>query len=102
MTKILKSRYSFYKNFEEDISGRFLFKMKRREITRKLFFFSKVLNKVEPLRLSDLLINRKKKIKSITSFDKFRFRKIKHYYGYTFGKTKIFNKSQYSVVHQFF
>lgn len=61
MTKILKSRYSFYENFEEDVSGRFLFKMKRREITRKLFFFSKVLNRVEPLRLSDLLISKKKK-----------------------------------------
>jgi|SwirhirootsSR3_FD_contig_71_3733966_length_3061_multi_2_in_0_out_0_2 ribosomal protein S4 len=100
MTKILKSRYSFYENFEEDVNGRFLFKMKRREITRKLFFFSKVLNRVEPLRLSDLLISKKKKIKNIVSFDKFRFRKIKYYYGYTFGKTKIFNKSQYNFSHR--
>jgi ribosomal protein S4 len=75
--------------------------MKRREITRKLFFFSKVLNRVEPLRLSDLLIRRKKKIKSIVSFDKFRFKKIRHYYGYTLGKTKIFNKLQYRFSHKF-
>jgi ribosomal protein S4 len=69
--------------------------MKRRDITRKLFSFSKVLNRVEPLRLSDLLIRRKKKIKGLVSFDKFRFKKLRHFYGFGFGKTKSFNKLQY-------
>ena len=63
MTKILKSKYALLKNFEEDITGRFLFKMKRREITRKLLSFSKILNKVEPLRLTDLLIRKKNQLK---------------------------------------
>jgi len=101
MTKILKSRYSIYKNFEEDIFGRFLFKMKRREITRRLLSYSKVLNRVEPLRLADLLIRRKKKIRGLTSLDRIKFFKFRHFYGLSFGKTKIFNKIQYSCLQHF-
>lgn len=63
MSKRINSRYSFFKNFEEDVFGRFLFKMKRRDITKRLFSYSKVLNRVKPLRLSDLLIKKKKKNK---------------------------------------
>jgi ribosomal protein S4 len=95
MTKIITSRYSLLKNFEEDITGLFLFKLKRRDITRKLFAFSKTLNKVEPIRLTDLLISKKRRIKSTTSFDTFKFRKIKFFYGFLFGKTKKFNKFNY-------
>jgi ribosomal protein S4 len=100
MTKILKSRYSVYKNFEEDVFGRFLFKMKRRDITCRLLSYSKILNRVEPLRLADLLIRRKKKIRGLESFDKIRFFKFRHFYGLSFGKTKIFNKTQYALLHR--
>lgn len=102
MTKILKSRYLVFKNFEEDVTGRFLFKMKRREITRRLFSLYKILNRVEPLRLSDLLIRKKKKIKNLVSFDKFQIRKIRHFYGFGNGKTKRFNKMQYSFLNKCF
>jgi len=101
MTKILKSRYAVYKNFEEDVTGHFLFKMKRREVTRKLFSYLKVLNRVEPLRLADLLIRRKKKIKGLPSFDKTRFFKLRYFYGIGFGKTKQFNKLQYRLLQRY-
>jgi ribosomal protein S4 len=102
MTKILQSRYSLFKNFEDDITGLFLFKLKRRAITRKLFAFSKILNKVEPVRLTDLLIRRKKRIKSITSLDNFKFKKIRFFYGFLVGKTTSFNKFKYKRLHKFF
>jgi len=95
MTKIITSRYSLLKNFEEDITGLFLFKFKRRDITRKLFAFSKVLNKVEPVRLTDLLISKKRRVKSIVSSDNIKFRKIRFFYGFLFGKSKVFNKFKY-------
>jgi len=101
MTKIIKSRYSLFKNFEEDITGLFLFKMKRRSITRKLLSYSRVLNKVEPLRLTDLLIRRKKKIREMFSADQFQYRKIRFFYGFSFGKTKIFNKFQYKTLQKY-
>jgi len=101
MTKIITSRYSLLKNFEEDVTGLFLFKFKRRDITRKLFAFSKVLNKVEPVRLTDLLINKKRRIKSIISSDNIKFRKIKFFYGFLVGKTKIFNKFKYRQLQKY-
>jgi hypothetical protein len=61
MSKRINSRYSLFKNFEGDVFGRFLFKMKRRDVTRRLLSYSRVLNRVKPLRLADLLIRRKKK-----------------------------------------
>lgn len=98
MSKILRSRYSIYKNFEEDVTGHFLFKMKRRDITRRLLSYSRVLNRVEPLRLSDLLIRRKKRIKGLSSQDRFKFMKFRFFYGFFKGKTKIFNKSYYGFL----
>jgi len=92
MSKRVNSRYSLFKNFEGDVFGRFLFKMKRRDVTRRLFSYSKVLNRVKPLRLADLLIKRKKKIKLIPSLDIFKGRKFRHYYGFGFGKKTIFFK----------
>lgn len=92
MSKRINSRYSIFKNFEADVFGRFLFKMKRRDITRRLFSYSRVLNRVKPLRLADLLIRRKKKIKLISSSDIFKGRKFRHYYGFGSGKKAIFFK----------
>lgn len=98
MSKRINSRYSLFKNFEGDVFGRFLFKMKRRDITRRLFSYSRVLNRVKPLRLADLLIKRKKRIKLISSSDAFRGRKFRHYYGFGFGKKTIFFKKFHKLL----
>jgi len=98
MSKRINSRYSLFKNFEGDVFGRFLFKMKRRDITRRLFSYSRVLNRVKPLRLADLLIKRKKRIKLISSSDAFKGRKFRHYYGFGFGKKTIFFKKFHKLL----
>lgn len=80
MSKIKTSKYSLFKNLEADIFGRFLFKMKRRTVTRNLLSFSKVLSRVKPVKLSDLLIRRKRKSK-VSSTDTLINRKLMFYYG---------------------
>jgi len=45
--------------------------------------------------LTDLLISKKKRIRSIISSDRIKFRKIRFFYGFLFGKSKIFNKFKY-------
>jgi len=66
--------------------------MKRRDVTKRLLAYSKVLNKIRPIKLADLLIKKKKKIKQIQSLDLFRSRKFRHYYGFGSGKKTVFLK----------
>jgi ribosomal protein S4 len=91
MTKIIKSHYKLIKNFQEDVRGDFLFKLKRRQRTLNLLAWRFVLNKVKPVRLDDLLLPRLKR-RALNSHYTIQMRKLRYFYGFYKGYRSIFFK----------
>lgn len=91
MTKIIKSYSKLINNFQDDLKGSFLFKLKRRQRTLNLLAWRFILNKVKPVRLDDLLLSRLKR-RSINSFYTIQLRKLRFFYGFYKGYKSIFFK----------
>jgi ribosomal protein S4 len=100
MTKIIKSHYKLIKNFQEDVRGGFLFKMKRRQRTLNLLAWRFVLNKVKPVRLDDLLLPRLKR-RALNSHYTIQMRKLRYFYGFYKGYRSVFFKRLHAQVKHF-
>lgn len=91
MSKIIKSYYKLITNFQDDLKGSFLSKLKRRQRTLNLLAWKFLLNKVKPVRLDDLLLPRLKR-RSINSFYAIQLRKLRFFYGFYRGYKSVFFK----------
>lgn len=91
MSKIIKSYYKLITNFQDDLKGSFLNKLKRRQRTLNLLAWKFLLNKVKPVRLDDLLLPRLKR-RSINSFYAIQLRKLRFFYGFYRGYKSVFFK----------
>lgn len=97
MTKIIKSYSKLINNFQDDLKGSFLLKLKRRQRTLNLLAWRFILNKVKPVRLDDLLLSRLKR-RSINSFYSIQLRKLRFFYGFYRGYKSVFFKKLHSTV----
>lgn len=100
MTKIIKSYYKFINNFQDDLKGSFLFKMKRRQRTLNLLAWRFILNKVKPIRLDDLLLPRLKR-RSVVSWYTIYLRKLRYFYGFYKGYRGVFFKRLHSLIKKY-
>ena len=91
MSKIVRSYYKLITNFQDDLKGSFLSKLKRRQRTLNLLAWKFLLNKVKPIRLDDLLLPRLKR-RSINSFYTIQLRKLRFFYGFYRGYKSVFFK----------
>lgn len=100
MTKIIKSKYKFINNFQDDLTGHFLYKMKRRQRTLNLLAWRFILNKVKPVRLDDLLLSRLKR-RTVGSWYTIQLRKLRYFYGFYGGYRGVFFKRLHSLLKKF-
>lgn len=97
MTKIIKSKYKFLNNFQDDLTGHFLYKMKRRKRTLNLLAWRFILNKVKPVRLDDLLLSRPKR-RAVVSWYTIQLRKLRYFYGFYSGYRGVFFKRLHFLI----
>lgn len=97
MTKIVKSYYKLISNFQEDLKGTFLFRMKRRQRTLNLLAWRFLLNKVKPVRMDDLLLPRLRR-RTVNSRFTIQLRKLRYFYGFYKGYKSVFFKRLHAAI----